>query len=116
MTPKSDMYTALIIDEDHGHAQRIAGAVRSRHLAVGVASSPEDALRLFRSQMRGPHLVILNVSDPSQPWLSILRELRTAIEISRQELCLFLCVSTRRTDALFELQIEKLGGRFVYER
>jgi len=62
-------------------------------------------------------LIIVHISDACQPWLRLLHSLREVVFQSAKAVAgpLFLCVSTVRHDHLFELQIERMGARFVYE-
>lgn len=106
----------LLIDDDGPHAQRLIEHLCAPGLSVELCLAvPQATSRLKR---RDAHyaLVIVNVSDASQSWLGALH---TLDEASRQSGVgagpLFLCVSTVKQRALFRLQIERMGGRLVYE-
>ena len=111
------MPNALLIDADFAHAELLMRQLGSRHLRVSFANDTEEAISALRNRMSHFDLVIINISDTTQPWLAILDRL--------QEVCyrsgtnsspLFLCVSTHKRETNFQLQIEHRGARYVHER
>lgn len=107
----------LLIDSDLSHAARLSECLRQNGLSVELSLGVSDAARRLKRADARFELLILHVSDPSQPWL---RHLRTLNEASHQSGYSvgprFLCVSRVRREPLFEFRIEQMGGRLVYER
>lgn len=107
----------LLIDQDGPHAEHLVKLLRSRGLSVEECGTVSEATIRLKQPGAEYELVIVNVSDASQPWLQALDTLHEAS--SQASLGLgprFLCVSTVTRGPWFELQIEQHGGRFVYER
>jgi hypothetical protein len=107
----------LLVDHDQIHATSLIGALSTRGLAVEFCHTVREAAM----KLRAPHgeyaVVIVNISDASQPWLRLLHGLHEASFQSGTPIgALCLCVSTVKRDPLFELQIERTGARLVYER
>jgi hypothetical protein len=111
------MHDTLIIDADSAYAERLVRTLRLRKLRVDVVrDSTEAIVRLCHRALRY-QLVIINVSDASQPWPVILGRLREACSYpGRCSRPLFLCVSRREREPEFELAIERSGARYVVER
>lgn len=109
--------TALLIDHDAIHRKPIIESLTSRGLGVDLYASVEQAAKSLRRIDREYELIIVNISDSSQPWLRLLRFLlessfQSGVAVGPS----LLCVSTTEYDELFEFQIEGLGGRLEYER
>lgn len=111
------MYRALLIDSDATHAQRLATRLETRKLKVEILSRPQEAVARLNRRDVPCELVIINTSDPSQPWIRTLGKLQVA---SRQSGSwprpLFLCFSGRKREPQFELAIERMGARYVSGR
>jgi hypothetical protein len=111
------MYKTLLIDADSVHADRVIDRLARQELRVELVSDFARAESVLRSPASSFELVIVNVSDRAQAWIPILGNLQRACrESGRPSLPLFLCVSTRRREPLFELEIERKGARYVFER
>jgi len=106
----------LLIDYDLPHAGRLSEYLRMHGLSVEISLRvPDAARRLRRASAQCEIVVLINVSNPSRPWL---QNLRTLIEASHASDCVvsgFLCVSAMRREPLFEFQVEQMGARLVYE-
>src|ERR1017187_199680 len=106
-----------ILDSDLEHAATLAGRLRMRQLTLTTHRKLEDALRSLRNEHSAWDILVVNVSDASQPWLAILRRLQEACSNrSSPPTPLFLCTSTVKRHPQFQLSLERLGVRFVYER
>jgi DNA-binding NarL/FixJ family response regulator len=109
------MYTAMLIDDDEMHAETLTVRFRARGLDVMRHTEADRALSVMHKGTTCD-LMLINVSDSSQPWLRIVRELQDASFSFSHWPPLVLCLSTVKRDPQFELQVERLGARFVYER
>lgn len=105
----------LLIDNDPVHAEGLIGRLRSRSLHIEWVRSTPEAVTTLRERPSQFDLVILDVSDPSQPWLNVLDRLQHAGRRYGWS-PLFLCVSNRQREPQFELAVERKGARYVYER
>jgi DNA-binding NarL/FixJ family response regulator len=109
------MSRVLIIDKDEIHRNSLAQRLRTHQLILTASCESSSFAALVGESLTD--VVVVNVSDISRPWLEILRRL--------QETCsnhfssyppLFLCTSRIKRDPQFQLALERLGVRFVYER
>src|SRR5258708_434258 len=109
------MPETLLIDKDPVHAERVIRRLAGRKLPVQLVQNVAQAeAELQRSSY---DLVIINVSDPGQPWVAIVEKLQQACRGSGKSWQpLILCVSTRQREPHFELEIERKGARYVFER
>lgn len=105
----------LLVDYDPSHAWRLSECLRQNGLSVELCLRVADGSRRLKRAIAQYELVILNVSDPSHPWLRNLRTLIEASHASDRVVSGFLCVSAVRREPLFEFQIEQMGARLVYE-
>jgi len=107
----------LLIDEDDNHAGCLASRLSRPETRIERVVSANEAMTRLRGAAGGYDLVIVNVSGNYEPWVPILRKL---LEASRQPalgtMPAFLCVSTARRSPEFELQLERMGLRYVFER
>jgi len=86
-------------------------------LRVKVVSDMVQAEDAVRQHDAGYELIIINVSDPSQRWLLMLAKLQNVSRGSGAAWPpLVLCLSTRKHDLRFQLEIERKGARYVFER
>ncbi len=109
--------TVVLVDNDAMHAATLADRLRARQLMLTTHRAPADALQVLRREPSACDIVVVNVSDASQPWLAILRRLLEACASnSSPHTPLFLCTSRIKRDHQFQLALERLGARFVYER
>jgi hypothetical protein len=109
--------SVVLLDNDAAHAATLADRLRARQLALTTLREPKDALRALHREPSGWDIVVVNVSDASQPWLAILRRLLEAcFSHSAPHAPLFVCTSRIKRDPQFQLALERLGVRFVHER
>lgn len=110
------MPRVMLVDSDSEHAERVRRRLGVDAVAVDVNADPWEAMAELRRYSADYAVVILNVSNASLPWADTLTKL--------QEVCfqarvypppLFLCTSTAKRPPEFELRIERMGGRYVYE-
>ena len=110
------MPKVLLVDNDQGHAERACGCLRFHNLEVDVCRAPERAVALLRRASADYEVVILNVSDVLLPWFKTLARLQEACFQSRgYPSPLFLCSSSTKRSPEFELRIERMGARYVFE-
>jgi PleD family two-component response regulator len=108
--------TVLLIDHDAVHAQRLIASLTTRRIGVDLCANIEQAAKKLRRIGGDYELVIVNISDASQPWLRLLRFLReSSIESGVEIGPRFLCVSTTEYNDIFEFQIGQMEGCLVYE-
>jgi CheY-like chemotaxis protein len=109
--------SVALVDSDAIHAAALANRLRARQLNLTAHRSPEDALQALRRDFAKPDIMIVNVSDISQPWLAILRRLQEACSgHSSPQTPLFLCTTRIKRHPEFQLSLERIGVRFVCER
>src|SRR5262249_51268458 len=98
---------ALVIDQDRVHARLLTDSLAACGLNVELCSTvSQSAIKLSRRDSNYD-LVVINVSDMAQPWLRILHALREAFGKSgKSDGPQYLCVSTKKRDPYFELEIE----------
>jgi hypothetical protein len=110
----------LLLDNDAVHAGALADRLRAQRdhqLTLTTHPEPKGVLHTLRREPSAWDIVVVNVSDVSQPWLAILRRLLEASSShSTPHTPLFLCTSRIKRDPQFQLALERLGVRFVYER
>lgn len=107
----------LLIDDDPGHAARICGRLHTHSLQVEICSNAERAIPRLRRAGCEYEVVIVNVSSAREPWIRIVSKLQEAsFQGGSYSWPLFLCVSTVERPAEFELRIERMGARYVFER
>jgi DNA-binding response OmpR family regulator len=110
------MSKVLLVDTDQTHAERIRGSLVFRAREVDVLPDPEQATTRLRRTSTDYEVVILNVSNGFMPWISILAKLQAAcFQSGIYPSPLFLCTSTTKQSFEFELRIERMGARYVYE-
>lgn len=111
------MPSILIIDKDEAHSMEIADRLRARQLAVTTHAELGRGFQTLHSEPSAWDVVVVNVSDASQPWLAILRRLLEASSCDgSRSTPLLLCTSRIKRDPQFQLALERLGVRLVYER
>jgi hypothetical protein len=114
--PNAFVARVLLIDRDAAHAAGLAERLRREHLLVEITENIQHAGMELRRQPQSYKLVVVDVTDVRQPWISIVRQL---MESSRQStfssMPLFLCFSRVKREPHFELAIERLGARYVCE-
>jgi DNA-binding response OmpR family regulator len=107
----------LLVDTDQQHAECVCLGLGFHHFETDLCLDPERAAVRLRRAADDYDVVILNVSNPSLPWVNILAKLQAAcLESGASPAPLFLCTSTTKRLPEFELQIERLGARYVCER
>lgn len=107
----------LLIDSDVQHAERLRQLLASRNLTVRLVQDVAQAELVLRSPAAECEIVVINVSDAAQPWMTILEKLNEASRASgNAPLPLFLCVSARQREPRFELELERKGARYVLEQ
>lgn len=106
----------LLIDGDAGYAERMIRGLKSRGLRLQLVHNAAEALPILQGRSVAYGLVIIDISDISQPWLTILDQLKDAgSNGGTLRKPSFLCISNRHLDARFELEIERKGARFVHD-
>jgi hypothetical protein len=111
------MSRVLLLDTDDTHAECVRIGLGFNGLHVEVFSDPEQAAKRLRMPGTDYEIVILNVSNVSLPWDDILAGLETAcFQSGAFPSPLFLCVSRTKRSPEFELRVERMGARYVYER
>ena len=110
------MTKVLIIDDDRNRAERLERELNQRRAATIYSATVREAVRKLKSRTASIDLVILSISDRSQPWLEILHTLQEASwQPGIGDFPLFLCISRLYFVADFQLQIERMGARYVTE-
>lgn len=111
------MHNVLVIDDNSDLPEALTTWCKLRSLRVEWVRSTTEAARKLARRDSSYHLVLLNVSNPSLPWLRLLHALQEASSRSQRVIePPYLCVSTVQKDLLFELRIEQMGARLVYVR
>lgn len=91
--------------------------LRHHALEVAICVDLSRAMPMLRSAGTEYEVVIVNVSDARLPWPKTLAKLQEACFLSGgYPSPLFLCTSTTSRSPEFELQIERMGARYVLER
>jgi DNA-binding response OmpR family regulator len=109
------MATILLIGSDREYQENLASKLRTRGHAVLMA----DNLRLSSTdgndRMSSVEIVVFDVTHFNEDGK---RQLRTICQQPRQDgfPVLVLCYSKVYRGPLFELDIERIGARFVYPR
>lgn len=110
------MTSALLIDDDRLHAMHIARELNQRGLITSYTASIWEAVRRLKCREAPFDLVVLTISDRSQPWLDILHQLQQAAwQPGISESPFFLCISRLSFGAEFNLRVEQMGARYVTE-
>jgi len=108
------MANILIVDSDLPNAKELGLNLQRRGHKVNIAN-PSNALLTRRLE---PHLIDLVIVDVTYLKDEGWRELRRICQLSTRDYLpvQVLCCSKVYRGARFELEIERLGARFVYER
>jgi hypothetical protein len=110
------MTRVLLIDENADHARQLGSELAQRQLTVVREADVVDAVRNLRKSAIVYDFVILIMADRSRPWLRALHGLQQAGQQKGFfELPLFLCVSRLHLACEFQVQIERMGARYVFE-
>lgn len=110
------MISALLIDNDAEHAERMRDSLVQRGLAVSHVFDFGQAIEMLREKPRKCEIVMLVIADIARPWATVLSRLQDAsLQGEINGLPLFLCVSKCDFGVDFELQIERMGARYVHE-
>jgi DNA-binding response OmpR family regulator len=110
------MIKALLIDDDRTHAEGLERALNRRGVTTRYAASIREAFRQLKCPAASIDLVVLVIADRSHPWLEILYRLQQASwRVGIRDSPHFLCVSRLSFAAEFQLQIERIGARYVTE-
>lgn len=113
---RSRRQKVLLVDTDQQHAECVRAGLSFHDFAVYVCFDPEHAAMRLRRAGNDFDLVILNVSSPSLLWVNILAKLQSAcFESGVYPSPLFLCTSITKRPPEFELRIERMGARYVFE-
>lgn len=111
------MPRVLLVDTDQRHAECVRGVLGFHGIEVDTYQDPEQAVARLRRSGNDYDVVILNVSNTSSPWVSILARLHAALhESGASPAPLLLCTSTTKQSPEFELLIERMGARYACER
>lgn len=110
------MPRVLLIDNNQGHAEHVSERLRSHALEVEVCRETQQAITRLRQASAEYEVIILNVSDAATDWFKTLAKLKDACsETGYYPSPLFLCTSSTKRLPEFELRIERVGARYVYE-
>jgi CheY-like chemotaxis protein len=110
------MPRVLLVDIDKQHAERIRGSLVFRAREVDVFADPKEAAARLQQARADYQVVILNVSNVLMPWINILANLQAAcFQSGVFPSPLILCTSTIKQSFEFQLRIERMGARYVYE-
>jgi ActR/RegA family two-component response regulator len=110
------MNRVLLIDENADNSQRLGLALAQRNLTVTRVSDVGEAIRSLRKPAFTYYIVILVMADRSRSWLTVLRDLQQAgRQTALFDVPLFLCVSRLQLGPEFQLQIERMGARYVFQ-
>ncbi len=110
------MAKMLLIDNDRVHAVGLERALNRRGLFTIDTVTSREGVRQLQRRAASFDLVALAITDRSHPWLEILHQLQQAAwQAGIGELPLFLCVSRLSLGAEFQLEVERMGARFVIE-
>lgn len=113
---RSRIARVMLVDTDRGHAERVRAGLGSHDFDVEVFANVERAVQRLRRPGTDYDIVILNVSNDLLYWGKILESLQAAgIQSGVYPSPLLLCTSCIKRSPEFELQIERMGARYVYE-
>ena len=111
------MFSVLLVDDDGDHAKELGRALTRRGVAVLRAANSRETIARLRNRAHVCDIVILCLADRKRPWLAVFHDLLQASrEAGFSETPRFLCVSRIQFGSEFQLQIERMGARYVYER
>jgi hypothetical protein len=109
--PKALLFVSDALSESH-----LRQLLESRRVSVVTFEDLMKAKHTLADEGIVYEFVVVTIKDRSRSVVRILRELQDA---SRQrgfwELPLFLCVSYVENDPELQLQIERLGARYVFQ-
>jgi hypothetical protein len=70
----------------------------------------------MQAGVRAWEIAVLVIGDQSRPWFTVLHSLQEAAwQGAMPEVPFFLCVSKQDLGADFQLRIERMGARYVFE-
>lgn len=111
----SKLLTILLIDPDAAHRERLADRLRTYGYRVLVPDLNPESARLLESQALHADVAIFEVTKRDE---RIVKQLQ---KITRLRKCdgtpvLVLCCSRTYHGPRFQLQIEEMGGRYLYDQ
>jgi DNA-binding response OmpR family regulator len=110
------MPRVLLIDSDQQHAERVREQLGFHAVEVEVIPDPRQAVAQLKRDSADYAVVILNVSSAALPWADTLAKLQeSCLQPGAYPPPLFLCTSDTKRPPEFELRIERMGARYVYE-
>ena len=110
------MRRVLLIDDDEDHAGLLGHALRERGFIVTRVANSEQAATTLRSRTTTCDLLILSIAHRSRAWLTALFDLQEGCtQAGFLEVPQFLCVSRLHLGVDMQLQIERMGARYVCE-
>lgn len=105
----------LLIDDDPAHAERTVRLLESRHLAVKIVAS-QHAVESLRAEVSRYEVIVVHASDNRHAWINFIDSLMAACRKPTDVSAVrFICISTRRREPRFEIQLEGRGVRYVFE-
>jgi hypothetical protein len=110
------MNTVLLIDNNQRHAESVCGRLRFHALEVHICPDPDRAITRLRRSSANYEVVIVDVSNASLPWFDTVARLQEAcFQTGVYPSPRLLCTSNTKRTPDFELRIEQIGARYVYE-
>ena len=107
------MATILLIGSERVDQENLASTLRKHGHEVLVADNSRQLITDWNARLSSVELVVFDITHLND---DSGRQLRSICQLSRPDgfPVLVLCVSRSYRDPRFELDIERLGARFVY--
>ena len=109
------MHSVLLIDNDQEHAEHVRERLRSHALEVEVCRETQWAITRLRQASVKYDVIILNVSTATDCFKTLAKLQDACSDSTYYPFPFFLCTSTTKRSPEFELRIERMGARYVYE-
>lgn len=110
------MTSVLLIDDNPDHAEQVGIILAQRGFAVTRVVEIGEAIKRLQARPHALEIALLVIGDHSRPWFTVLHNLQEAAwHGAMPEVPFFLCVSKQDLGTDFQLRIERMGARYVYE-